>query len=109
MPTAVSISPQRDHPVGVPYGGALDGAPRGGGEFRPASRGMVDGRPAWWVSRRGSAATRTRGDLPLFSRSAEDPVPLIECGTCHDPHVAAPLFLRPAARERELCLTCHDK
>jgi len=110
-PTAVSISPERSHPVGVPYSGPLDGAPRHGVEFRPASRAMVDGRPVWWVSRRGPTATRARSDLPLFSRNApdrEDPVPFIECGTCHDPHTAAPLFLRLAGRRGELCLTCHD-
>lgn len=36
-------------------------------------------------------------------------VPLIECGTCHDPHSPNPLFLRLAAQRGTLCLSCHNK
>jgi len=117
---SASVSSERDHPVGVPYRGVLDAAPGradaldvapGRGNYKPASSGLVDGKPAWWVSPRGPGGMRTRTDLPLFPGSpggGAEPVPLIECGTCHDPHSAAPLFLRVAPRGSQLCLTCHD-
>lgn len=100
-----------EHPVGIPFRGPLDGKPRRGLDYKPASRGTVDGRSAWWVSALGTTGSRTRKDLPLFARSAgeeADPAPLIECGTCHDPHSTAPLFLRLRGRASDLCLTCHD-
>ncbi len=104
-----------DHPVGVPYRGATDGNPvpaRRVSEYRPASRGTVGGRTAWWVSPRGPGRPRERSDLPFFpSTAAEggDAVPLIECGTCHDPHSPNRLFLRVTSTGSMLCLTCHDK
>lgn len=106
-----SVSADGIHPIGVPYRGALDGSPVPGAEYRPASSGIVDGKRMWWVSR-GSSATRSRSDLPLFARrpaEGADSVPLIECGTCHDPHSPQPLFLRLANGGSQLCLTCHDK
>jgi len=105
------LDPHRDHPAGVPYRGPLDGAPQHGLDYRPASRGLVDGRQAWWVSRRALGAPRSREDLPLFlpDPDALGAVPLIECGTCHDPHSSAPRFLRIANTGSQLCLSCHDK
>lgn len=107
-----SESVGREHPVGVPYRGALDGSPDPRADYRPASRGIVDGKPAWWVSRGSRSGTRARSDLPLFARrlsEGAEPVPLIECGTCHDPHTSSRLFLRLAAGASQLCLTCHNK
>jgi predicted CXXCH cytochrome family protein len=111
--SAPAITP--DHPVGVPYRGPLDGAAqprRRDSEYRPASRGMVGGRTAWWVSPRGPGLPRERGDLPFFPGAAPqggEAVPLIECGTCHDPHSPNRLFLRATSPGSMLCLTCHDK
>lgn len=103
-----------DHPIGVPYRGATEEPhsvllPR---EYHPASRGTVGGREVWWVSRRGPGLPRGRDDLPFFSGPAPaggESVPLIECGTCHDPHSPNRLFLRVTAAGSALCLTCHNK
>lgn len=103
---------ERDHPVGVPYSGALGGPRDPQSEFRPAAGAMLDGKPVWWVPAGPPGARRRRSDLPLFTRSsAEDGngTALVECGTCHDPHGAAPRFLRLAPNATQLCQTCHAK
>lgn len=122
-----------DHPYAVPYRGALspeqrkkvrDELQRAGrlvntakllkfdDGFRKASRGLIDNRPAWWVSVEGETGQRGRLDVPLYVRiDSEDQteVPFIECASCHDPHTITPLFLRKNADQSALCLTCHIK
>lgn len=123
-------SSQSDHPFGIPYRGfarswdrtandesaTKDGVSRSArfltylDDFRRPSRGMVDNRSIWWVSASGVSAVRTRSDLPLYARqSASGEVPYVECSSCHDPHIARPLFLRVSNEGSKLCLTCHDK
>lgn len=124
-----------EHPFGVPYRGFSGGqgkveaerekfreeedkqafrpavAVKADDDFRMPSRGMIENRTIWWVSSRGVRAVRTRSDLPLYARQNEDgdEIPYIECSSCHDPHVARPLFLRVGNEGSKLCLTCHDK
>lgn len=123
----------QDHPFAVPYRGALtaeqrararDEARRAGRlinegryvkfneDFREASRGVIDSRPVWWVSRSGPSAQRGRLDVPLYVRvdeSDQTEIPFVECASCHDPHSVRPLFLRADAHSSDLCLTCHAK
>jgi predicted CXXCH cytochrome family protein len=123
----------QDHPFAVPYRGALtpearqharEEARRAGRlihqgqhvrnneEFREASRGIVDSRPVWWVSKTGPTAQRGRLDVPLFVRMDEEDnteVPFVECASCHDPHTVRPLFLRTDTTASDLCMTCHVK
>lgn len=123
----------QDHPFAIPYRGALtaeqrkqirESLKRAGklinpGQFvkfdegfRKASRGVVDNRPAWWVSKEATSAQRGRLDIPLFVRVDEEDqteIPFVECASCHDPHTTRPLFLRTEANASELCLTCHTK
>lgn len=123
-----------DHPFGVPYRGYLrrlgrqsvgDDKGKQGDEpsrsanflkfvddFKLPSTGKVDNRSVWWVSSSGVSAVRSRSDLPLYARQQEDEegeTPYIECSSCHDPHVARPLFLRVSNEGSRLCLTCHEK
>jgi len=123
----------QDHPYAVPYRGALtaeqrvrarEEAERAGRlinqarlvryneDFREASRGIIDNRPVWWVSKSGPAAQRGRLDVPLYVRidqNDQTEIPFVECASCHDPHSTRPLFLRADATGSELCLTCHAK
>lgn len=122
-----------DHPFGVPYRGFLryrhapeankksgdEDAPsavakylKALNDFREPSNAVVDNRTVWWVSSTGNSALRSRNDLPLYVRedaASGGEVPFIECGSCHDPHSANPLFLRVTNQGSKLCLTCHDK
>ncbi|MCC4114276.1 cytochrome c3 family protein [Aromatoleum toluclasticum] len=122
-----------DHPFAVPYRGALtpeqrkkirEDLQRAGklintakqlkfdDGFRQATRGIIDKRPVWWVSKDTSSVQRGRLDVPLYVRiDAEDQmeIPFVECASCHDPHTVRPLFLRAENNPSELCLTCHIK
>lgn len=124
------MSSEADHPFGIPYRGFTRGRERTLQEetrsddaparaakhlkslddFRLPSRGEVDNRSVWWVSATGLSALRTRADLPLYARQGlGGEVPYVECGSCHDPHIANKLFLRVSNEGSRLCLTCHDK
>lgn len=122
-----------DHPFAVPYRGALtpeqrqiarEQARKAGrlisqgqlikfsDDFRRASRGVVDNRPAWWVPRDTPTAQRGRLDIPLYVRIDQEDqseVPFVECASCHDPHTIRPLFLRAENNPSDLCMTCHVK
>ena len=122
-----------DHPFAVPYRGALtleqrqralEEAAKAGrltnparlvkfdADFRDATRGIVDNRPVWWVSKGTPSAQRGRLDIPLYVRldpTDQAEVPFVECSSCHDPHTVRPLFLRTESAASELCLTCHAK
>jgi predicted CXXCH cytochrome family protein len=125
-----------DHPYGVPYRGAIksgasldeltQSATSAIGnlslvaakklvaleDFRDVSQGVIENRPAFWVSKNGISTRRTRSDLPVYSRQSNEsdkPVPFIECSSCHDPHTETPLFLRTSNSGSQLCLTCHIK
>lgn len=121
-----------DHPFAVPYRGALSPEARRRAReqarkagrlinqgqhartdgFREASRGVIDNRPVWWVSRGAPSALRGRLDVPLYVRIDEEDqieVPFVECASCHDPHSVRTMFLRVDADSSDLCMTCHIK
>lgn len=122
-----------DHPFAVPYRGALtpeqrqrareEAAKEGrltnpgrmvkfNSDFREATRGVVDSRPVWWVSKTGVTAQRGRLDVPLYVRldpADQTEIPFIECASCHDPHSVRPHFLRTDTAASDLCMTCHVK
>ena len=124
-----------DHPFGVPYRGAIkDKAniglpismePSGANlpfvaakrlvatdDFREVSQGIIENRAVFWVSKNGISTRRTRSDLPVYARQGNEssqPVPYIECSSCHDPHSENALFLRTSNDGSQLCLTCHIK
>ena len=123
-----------DHPFGVPYRGAnKNELPSRGAEtannssaatknaakkiveledFREVSRGIIEDRSVFWVSKLGVTQRRTRADLPVYGRQSaeyERVVPYIECSSCHDPHNDKDLFLRTSNTGSQLCLTCHIK
>lgn len=110
-PIAIAPGISPDHPIGVPYRGKVGTLPLHA-EYKAASSATINGRLVWWISAQGVSGSRSRNDLPFFSGAAEgspDTVPLIECGTCHDPHSTNRLFLRGATSRESICLTCHVK
>jgi predicted CXXCH cytochrome family protein len=52
-------------------------------------------------------------DFPLYTRTdgaVSGGEPMVECGTCHDPHSSNEIFLRlPSNEGSQVCLTCHAK
>lgn len=117
----------RDHPFGIQYGGgalSLNGPPLLPGTysnalmrdkaFSSAQMTLLNGQPVWWVDTSlGNVGVRDKTDMQLYTRSdstfASGPVPFVECASCHDPHSAAPVFLRVQNVESAVCQACHNK
>lgn len=91
--------------------------------FRPVQSAVIGGRRVWWASTVPSAQ-RSKSDLPLYPRHnpnlvaalagqaqdvAPEPVPFVECTSCHDPHTTRDTFLRRTNAGGSLCMTCHAK
>ena len=101
-----------DHPIGMLYcGGGVEPAGLPGqqsatcsdADFMSATSGA--GTNKSYIT--GSTAT---GDVPLklYGSSLGDSV--VQCGTCHDPHLDnGRTFLRQPAAGSKICLTCHTK
>jgi len=122
---------RNDHPVSIQYAGGGIGLSGGDADGTWASSGFVDegfnavekdtinGNPAWWVdSDLGVDGTRDKADMWLYTRTELDAAgePMVECGSCHDPHNAdtgiaadSVSFLRIANTSSQLCTTCHNK
>lgn len=122
-----------DHPIGIPYRGALSYAARKAAaetpaegivrraarsqvedaDFKPARQSTINNREVWWVPTSDSSVARTRQDIPLYVRPQRDPldsgVPFLECSSCHDPHSNNRLFLRIVNQQSRLCSACHEK
>lgn len=122
-----------DHPIGIPYRGALTYAARKtaaetqsegmvrraartqveDADFKPARQGVINNREVWWVPTSDSSVARTRQDIPLYVRpqlsELDDKVPFLECSSCHDPHSSSRQFLRVANQQGRLCHACHEK
>jgi hypothetical protein len=116
-----------DHPIGIQYcGGGLSGT--GGAisgtcadsDFRPLNTQLINNNQVFWVETGGGGKQRT--DLPLYTRATGGLGPLVECASCHDPHVstgqAGPAgtgrvggetFLRISNAESAVCRACHVK
>jgi len=118
-----------DHPIGIQYcGGGLTGTGTAvsgtckDGDFNLPQTDTINSNQTFWVDTGGTARQRT--DLPLYLRTGADAAlgPLVECGSCHDPHVsdgqAGPTgtgqtsgatFLRISNAGSAVCLACHVK
>jgi hypothetical protein len=118
-----------DHPIGIQYcGGGLTGTGTtvGGtckdGDFKAPQTQSLNSNQTFWVDT--GAVGKQRTDLPLYVRPGELVAtgPLVECGSCHDPHVstgqAGPTgtgqvsgetFLRISNASSAVCTACHVK
>jgi hypothetical protein len=120
-----------DHPVGIQYcGGATVGTAglTGAGtvvsgtckdsDFNLPQTALINNAQVFWVDTGGTGKQRT--DLPLYPRATFGP--LVECATCHDPHVstgqagptgttqvAGATFLRISNASSAVCTACHVK
>ncbi len=116
-----------DHPIGIQYcGGGLTGSGTtvsgtcNDGDFRQPQTQSINGNQVFWVDTGGAGKQRT--DLPLYQRAAGGLGPLVECASCHDPHVstgqagpagtgqvAGETFLRVSNASSAVCTACHVK
>lgn len=114
-----------DHPVGIQYcgGGINTGADSTGAaagtcndtDFKTLANDLkaskIDGtNQVFWVETGGNA-TRSKTDLPLYSRVVGGSFqPYVECASCHDPHSDTnATFLRISNTGSAVCLSCHVK
>ena len=118
-----------DHPIGIQYcGGGLSGSGTTvqgtckDGDFKAPSTDVINTRQVFWVDTGGAGKQRT--DLPLYVRNDANSSlgPLVECASCHDPHVstgqagptgtgrvAGETFLRISNASSAVCTACHVK
>ena len=116
-----------DHPIGIQYcGGGLSGSATTvsgtcvDGDFRAPSTQVINANQVFWVDTGGAGKQRT--DLPLYTRSTGGLGPMVECASCHDPHVssgqagpattgqvAGETFLRISNASSAVCTACHVK
>jgi len=126
-PALLGTDLSNDHPIGIQYcGGGLAGA--GGtvsgtcrdGDFRAPETQLINGNQIFWVDTGGTGKQRT--DLPLYQRATGGLGPLVECASCHDPHVSSgqagpagtgqsggETFLRISNANSAVCTACHVK
>lgn len=116
-----------DHPIGIQYcGGGLTGSGatvtgtcRDGDFVQPQTQ-TINTNQVFWVDTGGAGKQRT--DLPLYVRATGGLGPLVECASCHDPHVssgqagptgtgrlAGETFLRISNASSAVCTACHVK
>ena len=119
-----------DHPIGIQYcGGGLTGTATTvtgtcvDGDFNRAGvrTATINTNQVFWVETGVSDNLKTRTDLPLYTRTfATATSPSVECGSCHDPHVATgqtgpngqiagDTFLRISNASSAVCTACHVK
>ena len=116
-----------DHPIGIQYcGGGLSGSGTTmsgtcvDSDFNLPQTQVVNGNQVFWIETGGSGKQRT--DLPLYQRTTGGLGPLVECASCHDPHVSSgqagppttgrvsgDTFLRISNAESAVCRSCHVK
>lgn len=118
-----------DHPIGIQYcGGGLTGSGTTvtgtckDGDFKAPLTDTINSNQVFWVETGGTGKQRT--DLPLYVRPGETVAtgPLVECASCHDPHVSSgqagpagtgrvsgETFLRISNASSAVCTTCHVK
>jgi hypothetical protein len=126
-PALIGLDLSNDHPIGIQYcGGGLSGT--GGtvsgtckdGDFVLPQTQVINSNQIFWVDTGGTGKQRT--DLPLYQRSSGGLGPLVECASCHDPHVssgqagpagtsqaAGETFLRISNASSAVCTACHVK
>lgn len=116
-----------DHPIGIQYcGGGLTGSGTTvsgtckDSDFRAPQTQVINSNQIFWVDTGASGKQRT--DLPLYQRSTGGLGPMVECASCHDPHVsggqagpagtgqsAGETFLRISNASSAVCTACHVK
>jgi len=116
-----------DHPIGIQYcGGGLSGTGTTvsgtcrDGDFTAPLTQVINSNQVFWVDTGGAGKQRT--DLPLYQRSTGGLGPMVECASCHDPHVSAgqagptgtgqvagATFLRISNDSSAVCTACHVK
>ncbi|MEY4751599.1 MAG: hypothetical protein RIQ60_3813 [Pseudomonadota bacterium] len=118
-----------DHPIGIQYcGGGLTGSGTTvsgtcrDSDFKAPQTQTINGNQIFWVDTGGAGKQRT--DLPLYVRPGETLAtgPLVECASCHDPHVSSgqtgpagtgqtsgETFLRISNASSAVCTSCHVK
>lgn len=116
-----------DHPIGIQYcGGGLSGSGAvvsgtcKDGDFVQPLTQTINNNQVFWVDTGGAGKQRT--DLPLYVRSTGGLGPMVECASCHDPHVstgqagptgtgrvAGETFLRISNASSAVCTACHVK
>lgn len=116
-----------DHPIGIQYcGGGLTGSGTvvsgtcKDSDFRlPETKTTSNGNQIFWVDTGGLDKQRT--DLPLYQRDTGNLGPMVECASCHDPHVSSgqtgpvpgvvsgDTFLRISNAQSAVCTACHVK
>ncbi len=116
-----------DHPIGIQYcGGGLTGTGTTvtgtckDSDFVGLQTTLINTNQVFWVETGGAGKQRT--DLPLYQRAAGGLGPMVECGSCHDPHVATgqagpagtgqssgDTFLRISNASSAVCTACHVK
>jgi hypothetical protein len=112
-----------DHPIGIQYcGGGISATGTGNcndPDFRAPVAGLVNTQTVLWVDTNGGT-TKQRSDLPLYPGRDGVIGPMVECATCHDPHVksgeavtngvaAGETFLRISNASSAVCTACHVK
>ena len=83
---------------------------------------MIDNPEEFRVRKQVLRDGKQRTDLPLYTRTGPDAAlgPLVECASCHDPHVSAgqagpnglqagETFLRISNASSAVCTACHVK
>jgi hypothetical protein len=117
-----------DHPIGIQYcGGGLSGTGTTvsgtckDGDFVLPKTAVINTNQIFWVDTGASGlGTKERTDLPLYNRASGGLGPLVECASCHDPHVSAgqsgpnglvagETFLRISNASSAVCTSCHVK
>lgn len=117
-----------DHPVGIQYagGGYTNSSPTtraansGDPDFVAPQSAVIGSGRVWWVDTPvGTASSRQRTDMVLYTRGPgaggggypgqTEPEPFVECASCHDPHSSNPTFLRISNTGSAVCLACHVK
>ena len=125
--TLLGTDLSNDHPIGIQYcGGGLSGAGTTVSgtcrdtDFKAPLTQVINSNQIFWVDTGGAGKQRT--DLPLYQRVGNANGPMVECASCHDPHVSAgsagpagtgqvagETFLRISNAGSAVCLTCHTK
>ncbi len=131
---------KNDHPIGIQYcgggitapGGVITGTCADADFVGVASLGTASfyngatvkaklsgTNPVFWVETGTLAAGRQKTDIPLYTRTefaGGVAQPSVECGSCHDPHVASLVtggeaiqFMRVTTAGSAICLSCHVK
>jgi hypothetical protein len=122
-----------DHPIGIEYcGGGVSGsgstvtAGCRDGDFVTAANRLLtvsqNSNQVFWIETGTPDGNKTRTDLPLYTRTftTRGAGPSVECGSCHDPHVAqdqsgpngqtaGATFLRISNASSAVCTSCHVK